>query len=75
MSTLQDRVRQHSPTINLILEFLQTNRVDEEAGEFAMLWLAGLSMGTRQIPLIGHESEMIEVLAAAWQFAAAHLED
>lgn len=56
--------------IGKIADVLQEANYPAARGEQVLLWLAGLSMGSRSEPLITGDGP--EILARAWQLGAKH---
>lgn len=67
-------VKEQERLCTKICDLLMKEDVSAEVGEMTMLWLAGLSIGRRQVPL-SDGSPHLGMLAVGWQIGAADPED
>lgn len=71
---LMDLARDNTEVIDRVLDALRGTQ--PQTGEYVLLWIAGLSMGRRQVPIAKHgDSIAMEIFARAWQYGAAVPED
>ena len=64
-------IRVNQRAVDRICDVFTELNVSSEDGEIVLLWLAGLSAGRRQQPIVGELGDMwIEPVALAWTLAA-----